>query len=886
MRDENRPSPEDLLEVIRREESRIDKGKLKIFLGMAAGVGKTYAMLAEAQNLQQEGLDVVVGIVDTHGRQETALLLEGLKQIPPKKITYKEKIFDELDLDEILRLRPQLVLIDELAHSNIPGSRHPKRWQDVMEVLENGIDVYTTLNVQHIESLKDVVEGITGIVIRETVPDLLIEISTFIQLVDLTPDKLLQRLKEGKVYLADQSAIAERNFFQKDRLTALREVALRFTAEKVDHDLHGMVSTIERRISDWKPRERLLVAVDHTIHSQRLIRIARRLAFSLDAPWIVFHVDNGAILDEEENKMLDKNISMARDLGAEVLTTSDPDIAEAIQRIARYRGVTQIIIGRPAKRLWLNMFSRFTLINRLARECSDIDIHVIKEPHGGSAYRKKSKFSFFQVQFTPYFLVLSAVLLLTAVNWLLLPVINNEVVGFIFLIGILFLSIFFKKWPILFAAILFALIWKLFFIPPLGTLSVSRQEDGVLLTLYILTAIVTGILIDRAREHKEMLIKREESGQALYEIVRTIASAHSTEEMLISVTERLGKVLSGKFEILIKFLDNGLNFTGPTILLNDEKDKSAAIWVFENGKEAGWSTSTLPAIKNLYIPLKGFREIVGVLIYRPKNNRLLTIEEKNFLYTVGQQLASFLERSFAEERERQTEQLNDIEKIYQTVLKLISHEFHYPVATIQKAVKDLKGDHEGKEKSILERQIHKIEHTSEGLLRMLDNISAMTKLSTGLIPFHKSLHSIEDSIRVSCEKINKSMNHHNVEIDIQPDLPLIPFDPSLIEILLHNLISNAFEYSPADSTIQIQARQVDDFLVVSISDEGEGIREDLLSTIFEKFYRVPGTTAPGMGLGLAIAKRIAEIHDGDLQAENRTPRGAKFSLFLPIREHT
>lgn len=884
MRDENRPNPEALLEIIRREESRVNKGQLKIFLGMAAGVGKTYSMLTEAQLLREEGIDVAVGIVDTHGRQETALLLEGLKVIPPKKIEYKDRVFDELDLDAIIQLHPHIVLVDELAHSNIPGLRHLKRWQDVMEILENGIDVYTTINVQHIESLKDVIEGITGIVIRETVPDLLIEMSTFIQLVDLTPEKLLQRLKEGKVYLMGQSQIAANNFFQKERLTALREVSLRFTAEKVDHDLHGMISAVER-ISDWKPRERLLVAIDHTIHSQRLIRIARRLAFALDAPWIAFHVDDGTVLDEKQGDILEKTLSMARDLGAEVLTTSDSDVADAIQRIARHRGVTQIIIGRPEKRSWWNIFFRFTLINRLAKESNDIDIHVIKHEEGVSLNRQKWKFSRSQIQFFPYFLVIIFVFFITGISYLLFSSFDYQIVGFIFLIGVSFLSVFLKRGPILFASVLLAGMWKFFFIPPIGSLEISKIESGILLALYFITAIVIGILIDRAKTHKEMLIKREASIQALYEIVKTIASAQSTQEMLTAVNERLEKVLPGKFEIVVKFFENGLSFNSLSNLITDEKEHAAAVWVFENGKEAGWSTSTLPGIKNLCIPLKGFREIVGVLIYRPNENKTLIVEEKNFLYNIGQQLANYLERSFVEEKERRIEQLNHIERIYQTVLKLISHEFHYPVESIQKAVKDLKSKSADDEKKIT-RQIHKIEHTSEELLNMLDNISAMTKLSTGLIPFNKSLHSIKGLINICCEKTNRLMKKHRITTNIEENLPLVPIDFPLIEILLDNLILNAFEYAPENSVVKIDAYQTDEFIVLSVSDEGSGIPEHLLGTIFEKFYRGPETPLPGMGLGLAIAKRIAEIHKGYLEAENCKPHGAKFLLYLPIREQS
>lgn len=652
MQTDDRLNPDELLEVIQREEQVRKKGRLKIFLGMAAGVGKTYTMLQEAQKLKANGVDIVVGTVNTHGRKETAFLVEGLESIPEKPMTYKGITFLELDLDAILQRKPRLVLVDELAHTNIPGSRHDKRWQDVMEILDNGIDVYTTLNVQHIESLKDVVEGIAGIPIKETVPDSIIEAANFIELVDITPDELLQRLKEGKVYLGDQPKIAIQHFFQADRLTALREIVLRFAAEKIDHDLIEMTAAVGRT-GGWHPCERLLVGVNHRLDSKRLIRTARRLAFTLHAPWIAVHIDDGTVLDESENLMLAKNLSMARDLGAEIITTNDPNIVEGIERIARQKNITQIIIGRPLQGSFFGLFQKYTLLEHLVKECTDVDIHVIRQERSSTAYRRRFKERFSKQQFLPYLLTLCCVLLLTAVSFLVLPFLGYRVVGFIFLLGILVLSLFFKKGPIFFASVLYACIWDLFFIPPQGTLGAS-YEDNSLLLLYFLTAVVAGIWVDRMREHREMLLKRERSTEVLYEVVRLIAGATSPKELVKSLKERLDAILSGTCEILIKRFDDGLDFEDSLFLQSDNKERNLAIWVFENGKEAGWSTSTLPESRNLCIPLKGFHETVGILTYRPKNPaQVLTIEEKNLLYTVGQQLANYFERAFSGEKKQQ-----------------------------------------------------------------------------------------------------------------------------------------------------------------------------------------------------------------------------------------
>ncbi len=641
-------SPEDILKAIQEVEEQGKKGKLKIFLGMAAGVGKTYAMLQEAHALIKQGAEVVVGVIDDHGRKETRELINGLEMLPPLEVSYKETVFYEFDVDAALKRRPQLILVDELAHSNIPGSKHLKRWQDVQELIEHGINVYTTLNVQHIESLKDIVESVVEIPIRETVPDSIIEQASFIEVIDIPPDGLLERLREGKVYLGAQPEIAMQHFFQEDRLTALREIILRFAAEKVDHELHTLAVRAGRG-ARWRTHERLMVAVSHSPHSKKLIRTARRLAFTLDVPWIAVYVNTGAVLDDEDNANLAKNLELARDLGAEVIATNDPEVYSALYRIARLKNVTQIIIGRSPRRGLFGLIKRQSLLERLVIECPDIDIHVIRQESELQA-RKKISFSLYpaQAEMMPYLIMSACVLLLTLINWMLLPFVGYLVTGFIFLLGILTMSLFLRKGPIFVAAILYALIWDSFFIPEGNVFTILPGENEALLGLYFLTAILTGILIDRERDHKEMLLKREERVLALYEIVRGIAEAASSEKVLQDTKERVGIVLNGSCEIFLKDPDNGLLIPDTPFLGKDEKAKHALMWVFENNKEAGWSTPTLPGAHALMIPLKGFHDVVGVFAYRPKiPSRVLTHEEKNFFYSVGHQIAAHFEREYS-----------------------------------------------------------------------------------------------------------------------------------------------------------------------------------------------------------------------------------------------
>jgi two-component system, OmpR family, sensor histidine kinase KdpD len=876
---EYRIPPEDFLSALKVEETRNKSGKLKIFFGMSAGVGKTYAMLESAQQCSREGENLAIGVINTHGRLETARLLEGLKCIPLKKINYKDTVFEEMDLDEILRIKPSLILVDELAHSNIPGTRHPKRWQDVMELLDAGIDVYTTLNVQHVESRKEFVESITGIVIRETVPDLILERASQIELIDIPPTELLKRLKEGKVYLGPQSEMAAKNFFIEDRLTALREIALRFTAEKVDHDLHGMMIAGEH-VKKWKATERLMVAVSHSPNSQYLIRSTRRRAFKLDCPWIAVHVDDGSVLEENESLMLAKNLSLARDLGAEVITTTDPDIPKALERIVRYKNVTQLIFGRSPSASFLDFFMGGTLVHRLTRNISDIDIQIIHTPHLIGAMKYKKFFSFTS-KLTSYLSISLILGVISLGNVIALSYLSIRTIGFIYLLAILILSLFFDRGPILFAAALSTVIWIAGFIYNIEGSLYNDLNNIVFVFLYFLTAMITGIFSTRIKEREKLLQKREESTQAIYEIVKDIATAPSEQQVFKSVKSRLGNILSGNCQVIVKQPDNGLIFEENM----DEKEKAVAIWVFEHGKEAGWTTETLPSVSSLYVPLQGHKEIVGVLSYHPKNlQKPLSIEENNLLHTVAQQLANYIERSFSEERTRQREYLLKIEKLHQTLFNSISNEFRNPLVSIKNAVQHLKNEKSIMDISDTETSVDEIENSSENLSHFVENVLVMAQLGTGFFSLNKSSHDIHELISACVSNLKKSLINHKLLINASDKIPLISFDFALIEILLCNLILNAITYSPEGTQVEIEAKISDGNFRLAVKDQGCGIPPDQMPFIFKKFYRIPGNTIEGVGLGLPIAKAIAEMHQGKLDVENRKEGGAEFYFLLPLKD--
>jgi two-component system sensor histidine kinase KdpD len=640
MNRDERPNPDALLKAIKKEEAQAARGKLRVFLGMAAGVGKTYAMLKAAQDRLKEGVAVVIGVVETHGRAETQALLEGLPVISKKKLEYRGTPLEEMDLDTILARKPQLVLVDELAHTNAPGSRHPKRWQDVIELLDAGVDVYTTINVQHLESRKDAVEGITGVVIRETVPDSILERAAQVDLIDLSPADLLKRLREGKVYLGEKAQLALENFFKEDRLTALREIALRLTAERVDVELQGMAALLERRTA-WNANERLMVAVSPSPHSERNIRATRRLAFTLGAPWIAAYIDTGVILADQDRANLTHNLDLVRELGGEVVTSTDPDIAGALQRIARQKNVSHLVMGRPYRHWWRDLTNRGTLLDRLVRQNSEVDVHVIRVEKESSPRRKHKPLPGFGSPLTSYAYVFTLILTVMLISFGLQPLIGYRAVGFLFLLAVLILSLFMSLGPIFFAAVLSALLWDYLFIPPPGTFFIRQPEDVAMTIVYFLVALIAGTLTHRMRSRERLLRREEERLQVLYELVREIAGSGRRKDYLQNVADLLGRYMDGHCAILLKETDGSLQPATrlPSVTSDNEKEQAVARWALDNGKPAGWSTDTLASAEALYLPLRDSAGPVGVFLFKPKDpRRKLLPDEENIMQAAVQQL--------------------------------------------------------------------------------------------------------------------------------------------------------------------------------------------------------------------------------------------------------
>lgn len=887
MSEHDRPNPDTLLKRLADDEKRSTQGKLRIFLGMSAGVGKTFAMLKAAHARQAEGRNVLIGLVETHGRVETQELLTSLTLLPKKKIAYKGVEVEEFDIDELLRLKPEIAVVDELAHTNAPGSRHPKRYQDVLEILAAGIDVYTAMNVQHLESRKDLVEQITGVPIRETVPDTVFEVADQIEVIDITPVDLLKRLKAGKVYLADRAERAAQNFFKIESLTALREMALRFAAERVDQDLQSFHDV--KTTKPWQSNERLLVAVSHSPYSERLIRTTRRLAYNLEAPWIAVYVDTGVTLNDEDHQQLAKNLALARELKAEVISTTDKDVSAALKRVARQKNVTQVIVGRPTKRYIKDLFEGGTLLDRLVQDSWEIDVHVIRQDREPT---RSNSFSLpklnFQTGFIPYWNTFWLIVGIGLVSGFAEPAIGYQAVGFIFLLGVLAVGGIATLGPTIFAATLCAVIWNFFFIPPRLTIAISKPEDVILCLTFFAVAVITGTLANRLRSQEKLIREREERTNVLYETLKDISTSSGKEEFLERVVRRMGLVLGGECGVILKNQEGGLTDESKYqyVLKLDERALAVAQWSFSNRKPAGWSTTTLAQSKNLYLPIEGDQEISGVFIFKPVIDRALSTEQENLLYSVARQLGLSLERHFIQKRFEETDKLRASEVLHQTLLNSISHEMRTPLTAILGSATVLADRTSHYSEEIKLQLADEVLDAGARLNRVIENLLDMSRLNSGAMSLHLEWHDLSDLIGITVKRLGKNLSGHTLEIKIPDDLPLLNLDYRLFEHALSNILFNAATYTPEDSKISISASvsgsDVGKQVQLTIEDNGPGIPEDSLDKLFEKFYRVPGSPTGGTGLGLSIVKSIVELHGGRISVENLKPHGSKFLVALPL----
>ena len=875
-----RPDPDELLKSLKKTQQREKGGKLKIFLGMSAGVGKTYAMLEAAHVLIKDGSDVIAGIIETHGRTETQRLLENIPVIPRKTISYRGKEFAELDIDALLARKPEFALVDELAHTNIPGSRHDKRWQDIVELLDHGINVYTTLNIQHVESRKEDVELATGIAIQETVPDSVIERSEQIELVDIPPETLLERLAEGKVYLGEKAAQAADNFFRQDKLTALREIALRFAGDVVGNDLRELAAAGQ---SSKYSHEKLLVAVSHSPHSRRLIRAARKMAFSAEADWIALHVDTGIALVQEDKNRLSENIEFARGLGAAIITTTDADLVSAIARIGKQHGVTKILIGRPRR----TFFSKLgpSLLGRLLTE-TDIDIHVLHDEQLPAGSKRIFYLPFSHVAGKrPYQSALVLIGAITVIGALLAPVVSYQSIGFLYLLAVLAAGAFLTVGPILLSAVLSALAWNFFFIPPKYTFAITRTEDALMCLTYLLVAAITGLLSHRIMRNQQLLRTKEKSSDAMLDIVAQFAFQSNRKECLQTVMNKMRGFFDASFEVV--FVKGGHDYEITTAAsvgwLSDAREWAVAKWVLDSGKEAGWSTDTLSSSQALYIPLIAHGKVTGVLACMPdKPDTALGEEARSLLLALCGQIAFYFEQENYREQAQNTEELKRSEKLYQTILNSVSHEIKTPITAIIGLVSALEDEKIAVDPQARKPILDELSEAAERLNREVTNILDMSRLSSGLLSLKKEWFDVRELAESCAAKLRQRLDAHKLELHVPDKLPFLYADYALMEQVLVNILSNALNYTQPGSRIELSALQKGETIVIRVADSGQGIPQEYLGKVFDRFFRVPGTPSGGTGLGLAIAKTVVELHNGAIAASNRPDGGAEFTITLPV----
>lgn len=881
MSDEHRPNPDRILESLKKEEEKKERGQFRVFFGMCPGVGKTYAMLKAAQEQVRQGADLVVGVVETHGRRETEELLSDLKVIPRKQIKYKDTVLSEMDLDAILKLRPQIVLVDELAHNNAPGSRHPKRYQDVIELLEAGISVYSTVNVQHLESRADLIQQITGVKVSERIPDSILDLASQLELIDITAQGLLKRMREGKVYDGDRAVRAEENFFREPHLMALRELALRYTAERVDQDLQNQM-VVQQIQGPWNTQERLLVAVSHSPYSSRLIRATRRMAAGLEAPWMALHIDTGVTLSEEDKVTLSRNLTLARELGAEVISIKSANIAETIHQISHERNVTQVIMGRPERHWWESLFGKGSLLDQLVRKSSAVDVHIIRQEGSSEKVRWKWMPPGFDASGVAYWNAFWFVMGVSFVSRLLLPFIGYRAVGFVFLIAMLLIGLVTTQGPILFAAGLSALIWNYFFIPPVMTFAISAPEDLMMCLAYFLVALLSGVLAARIRARDRDLEGREKSTRALYELVREFSSSLSPWDVCQAASQSLESLLNGKVKILLADKDGHLIRKTYNEAKVDDKDFALALWTFENARTAGWKTETLPESRCLSVPLKAKDSVTGVLLFYPREKTVMSQDQQTLLDNVCAQTGMALDRLRLQKQSEQVKVLEASESLYQALLNSVSHELRTPLTAIIGSASAFMDEKVSSQKEVRDQMALDIVDASLRLNQVVENLLDMSRLNSGVLRLKKEWVDLGDLLSGLPGKLGRLVAHHRLNINRPDETCFVNIDEKLFEHVLMNLVSNASRYAPPGTEIQIRLERTDSKIVLRVLDEGPGIPQQNLQRIFEAFFRVPGSVPGGVGLGLAIVKALVEAHGGRVYAQNRKDTsGAEFVIDLP-----
>ena len=882
---EKRPSPDALLETARRESEQT--GRLKVFVGAAPGVGKTYEMLQSAHAKLKAGVDVAVGIVETHGRVETEELLRGLEVIPRKQLKYRGQFLEEMDLDAVIARHPQLVLVDELAHTNVPGSRHPKRYLDVEELLSRRIDVYTAINIQHIESLNDVVAQITHVRVRETVPDTVFERADAIELIDLTPDDLIQRLKEGKVYVPKQAERALEHYFSPGNLTALRELALRRTAERVDEQLltHMQAHAIA---GPWAAGERILVCVSEDPRAAGLVRYTKRVADRVHAPWTAISIETRRSLqlsDEERDRLAD-TLRLAETLGGGALTIPAVErrIADDIIKFAHANNVTQIIIGKSA-RTRLFEIMRGSVVHDLVRRSGNITVNVIageelpSEPAPKTVVQTAVRPEPFNPR--PYLMALAIVAIGLATAELIQPWFGIENGDLVLLTAVVAVAARYGLWPSLLATVVASLCYNFLFLPPVTLTNIAA------FFLFMLIAVLVSNVAGRVRTQADAAMGRIRMTEQLYALSRKLAGTATLDDVLWATAYQIALML--KVWVVVLLPEGGMLTVKagyPPEDQLDQADLAAANWAWDRDRPAGRGSDTLPGARRLFLPMRTGRGPIGVVgLDNDRTGPILAPDQRRLLDALVDQGALAIERVLLVEDMERVKRTVESERLRSALLTSISHDLKTPLASVLGAastMRDLASGLSDQEKRDL---LATVIDESERLNRFIANLLDMTKLESGAIVPNTALHDVGEIVGSALRRAAKILAGHKVSLDLCAELPMLELDAVLFEQVLFNLLDNAAKYSAPDTTILIRGLRDGDHVILQIADEGEGIPPTELESVFDKFYRVQKTdhVRPGTGLGLAISRGFVDAMLGTISAANRTDRsGAVLTIRLPI----
>jgi two-component system sensor histidine kinase KdpD len=888
---DQRPSPEALLEAARREESRA--GKLKIFVGAAPGVGKTYEMLQQARARKKDGYDIIIGVVEAHGRKETEALLEDMEVVPRRRLEYRGQWLDEMDIDAVIERHPQIVLVDELAHTNAPGSRHPKRYLDVEELLSRGIDVYSTVNIQHIESLNDVVAQITHVRVRETVPDSVFDRAEAIELVDLTPDDLIQRLKEGKVYVPHQAERALEHYFSPGNLTALRELALRRTAERVDEQL--LTHMQEHAIAGpWAAGERVLVCISEDPRAAGLVRATKRIADRFHAPWTALYVETrrSAQLSNEERDRIADTLRLAMRLDGETITIPGGSrrIADDVLAYARANNITQVVIGKSTRSRWFEILHG-SVVHDLVRRAGTISVHVIagEEIEVEPIPKKTVRTEEANIAFDPRSYILATLAVAVALGGaeLIVPWFGLENVDLVFMTAIVVVAVRFGLWPSLFASVAASLCYNFFFLPPLYTFTIADPTNVLAFIFFTIMAVIVSNVAARVRTQAITALARVRTTESLYAFSRKLAAVSVLDDVLWATAYQTAMML--KVRVVVLLPEDGtiaVKAGYPPEDMLDEADLAAAKWAWQNNSPAGRSSDTLPGAKRLFLPMRTGRGAIGIVgIDSDSPGAILTPDERRLLDALIDQGALAIERVHLVEDMDRVKRTVETERLRSALLTSISHDLKTPLAAVLGAagtLRDLSGKLSDAEKLDL---LSTIIDESERLNRFIANLLDMTKLESGAAVPNMAHHDLGEIIGSSLRRAAKILAQHKVDVELAGPLPMVNIDAVLFEQALFNLLDNAAKYAPTGTTVRIRCWRDGNFVYVVVLDEGGGIPATDLEHIFDKFYRVQkgDQVRAGTGLGLAISRGFIEAMQGTITASNRTDRkGAVFTIRLPV----